>query len=37
MTAATFLSLVFVQIFYVVIEFLREKCGFTSILDEEEM
>jgi HAE1 family hydrophobic/amphiphilic exporter-1 len=37
MIAATFLSLVFVPIFYVVIESMREKFGFTSVLDDEDL
>jgi len=37
MIAATFLSLVFVPIFYVVIESMREKLGFTSVVDDEDL
>jgi len=37
MIAATFLSLVFVPIFYIVIESLREKCGFTSVIEDEDL
>ena len=37
MLAATFLSLVFVPVFYIVIESLREKFGFTNVIDEEEL
>ena len=37
MIAATFLSLVFVPIFYIMIESMREKLGFTSVVDEEDL
>jgi len=37
MLAATFLSLVFVPVFYIVIESLREKFGFTNVIDDEEL
>jgi multidrug efflux pump subunit AcrB len=37
MLAATFLSLVFVPIFYIMIETMREKFGFTSVLDNEDL
>ena len=37
MIAATFLSLVFVPIFYVVIQSMREKFGFSVDIDDEEL
>ncbi|MAI66739.1 MAG: hydrophobe/amphiphile efflux-1 family RND transporter [Phycisphaerae bacterium] len=37
MIAATFLSLVFVPIFYIMIESMREKFGFTSVIDDEDL
>ncbi|MBC8201465.1 MAG: efflux RND transporter permease subunit, partial [Planctomycetes bacterium] len=37
MIAATFLSLVFVPIFYIMIESMREKLGFTSVIDGEDL
>ena len=37
MLVATFLSLVFVPVFYIVIESLREKFGFTNVIDDEEL